>query len=216
MADPDFILETFPVGPLQCNCSIVGDPATGEAVVIDPGDDAPEILTRLKKLGLRAVTLVHTHAHFDHVGAARAVSEKTGAGIRLHEKDLFLYENLDMQGRLFGFSFDPVLPLEGFLVDGATAGSGRSEVEVLHTPGHTPGSVCFRWRAGTREVVFTGDTLFKGSVGRTDLWGGDFEQLRTSIATRLYALSEDATVIPGHGPATTIGRERRGNAFVRG
>jgi hydroxyacylglutathione hydrolase len=215
MPAPDFIRETFPVGPLQCNCTILGDPATGDALVVDPGDDAEAIVARLEELKLKPVALIHTHAHFDHVGGARAVSEATGAGVHLHEKDVWLYENLDLQGRLFGFEFDPVLPLAGFLKDGDVVGRGKAQVEVLHTPGHTPGSVCFRCDLGGRPTVFAGDTLFKGSIGRTDLWGGDYPTIEKSIKARLYALPEDTVVITGHGPETTIGKERKTNAFVR-
>ncbi len=215
MTLPPLLRETFPVGPLQCNCTILGDPATGDAVVVDPGDDADVITERLKALGLKAVALVHTHAHFDHVGAARAVSEATGAGIRLHEDDRWLYEHLDVQGRMFGMTFDAVLPVERWLVDGDVVGRGRAEVEVLHTPGHTPGSVCFRCDVGGRPVLFAGDTLFRGAIGRTDLWGGDYPAIERSIKSRLYTLPEDTVVVTGHGPETTIGRERRSNAFVR-
>ncbi len=215
MTLPPLVRETFPVGPLQCNCTILGDPTTGDAIVVDPGDDAEVITARLDALGLKAVALVHTHAHFDHVGAARAVSEATGAGIRLHEDDRWLYEHLDVQGRMFGLTFDAVLPVERWLVDGDVVGRGRTEVEVIHTPGHTPGSICFRCDVGGRSVLFAGDTLFRGSIGRTDLWGGDFPAIERSIKTRLYTLSEDTVVVTGHGPETTIGRERRSNAFVR-
>ena len=215
MTLPPLLRETFPVGPLQCNCTILGDPATGDAVVVDPGDDADVITDRLKALGLKAVALVHTHAHFDHVGAARAVSEATGAGIRLHEDDRWLYEHLDVQGRMFGMTFDAVLPVERWLVDGDVVGRGRAEVLVLHTPGHTPGSVCFRCDVGGRPVLFAGDTLFRGAIGRTDLWGGDYPAIERSIKSRLYTLPEDTVVVTGHGPETTIGRERRSNAFVR-
>jgi hydroxyacylglutathione hydrolase len=215
MTSPALIRETFPVGPLQCNCTILGDPVTGDALVVDPGDDADVIVARLQALGLRPTALVHTHAHFDHVGGARGVSEATGAGIRLHEGDRWLYEHLDVQGAMFGMTFDEVLPVEAWLKDGDVVGRGRTQVEVLHTPGHTPGSVCFRCSLGNQELLFSGDTLFRGSIGRTDLWGGDYPTIEKSIKSRLYGLGEETYVIPGHGPATTIGRERRSNAFVR-
>jgi glyoxylase-like metal-dependent hydrolase (beta-lactamase superfamily II) len=214
MASRPLIRETFPVGAFQCNCTILADPETGSCLVIDPGDEPEVVVARLEALRLRPTALVHTHAHFDHVGRSRDVSEETGAGIRLHEADLFLYENLDMQGRFFGYAFDPVLPIEKFLRDGDTVGSDRAQLEVLHTPGHTPGSVCFRCRADGKEIVFAGDTLFQGSVGRTDLWGGDFPALERSIRERLYVLPDDAVVVPGHGPETSIGVEKRENAFV--
>lgn len=214
MSTTDVILETFPVGPLQCNCSILGDPATGKALVVDPGDDAEEILRRLAAHGLTAAALVHTHAHFDHVGATRRVSEAMKASIHLHEADLFLYENLAMQGAAFGFEFDDVLPVSRFLKNGDVVGPSGAQVEVLHTPGHTPGSVCFSL-GGRSPVLFSGDTLFQRSIGRTDLWGGDVRAIERSIKTRLYTLPEGTIVIPGHGPETTIGEERAENPFVR-
>jgi glyoxylase-like metal-dependent hydrolase (beta-lactamase superfamily II) len=214
MSTTDVILETFPVGPLQCNCSILGDPATGKALVVDPGDDADEILRRLASHGLTAAALVHTHAHFDHVGATRKVSEATKAPIHLHEADLFLYENLAMQGAAFGFEFDDVLPVSRFLKNGDVVGPSGAQVEVLHTPGHTPGSICFSL-GGRNPVLFSGDTLFQRSIGRTDLWGGDVRAIERSIKTRLYTLPEGTIVIPGHGPETTIGEERAENPFVR-
>jgi glyoxylase-like metal-dependent hydrolase (beta-lactamase superfamily II) len=214
MSTTGVIRETFPVGPLQCNCTILGDPASRNAVVIDPGDDAEAILQRLTALGLRAVALVHTHAHFDHVGATRGVAEKTKAGIHLHEDDLFLYENLEMQGSAFGFAFDPVLPVSRFVSDGDTVSAGAIEVGVLHTPGHTPGSICFHL-AGGKPLLFSGDTLFQRSIGRTDLWGGDGRAIVQSIRNRLYSLPEETIVVPGHGPETTIGAEKAMNPFVR-
>src|SRR5262249_7930870 len=153
----------------------------------------------------------HTHAHFDHVGATRKVAEATKASIHLHEDDLFLYENLGMQGAMFGLTFDDVLPVSRFIQNGDTIAAGGAEVEVIHTPGHTPGSVCFRW-AGETPVLFSGDTLFQRSIGRTDLWGGDPGAIERSIRSRLYTLPEDTIVVPGHGPETTIGEERRLNA----
>jgi glyoxylase-like metal-dependent hydrolase (beta-lactamase superfamily II) len=214
MARTDPVRETFPVGPLQCNCTILGDPASGAAIVVDPGDEAPEILRRLRARGLRAVALVHTHAHFDHVGATRQVADATRAAIHLHAADEFLYQNLEMQGAAFGFRFDPVLPVSRFVADGETVAAGALEVEVVHTPGHTPGSVCFRL-GGAAPLLFSGDTLFQGSIGRTDLWGGDPRAIVRSIRTRLYGLPEDTVVVPGHGPETTIGEERATNPFVR-
>src|SRR5262245_4143906 len=200
------VRETFPVGPLQCNCTILGDPASGKALVIDPGDQGPEIVRRLAKRGLRAIALVHTHAHFDHVGATRHVAEATKAEIRLHQGDEPLYENLAMQGAAFGFTFDDVLPVSRWMTDGETIKAGGIEVEVLHTPGHTPGSVCFSL-AGSEPILFAGDTLFQGSIGQTDLWGGDSRLILRSIKPRLYGLPEETLVIPGHGPETTIGEE---------
>ncbi len=207
------ILETFPVGPLQCNCTILGDEAAGKAVVIDPGGDLETILARLKKQNLKAVLAVHTHAHFDHIGASRPLKEATGAALALHAGDLWLYENIRKQGEAFGFELDETLPLDRRLADGDEAAAGGVRLEVLHTPGHTPGSVCFSLPAAA-PVLFSGDTLFRRGIGRTDLWGGDTDAILKSIRTRLLALPDETRVIPGHGPATTIGEERRENLFL--
>lgn len=207
------IVETFPVGPLACNCTILGDPASKEAVVIDPGDEPERILGRLKALGLRATHLVHTHAHIDHVTATRSVAEATGAKVLLHEQDRWLYENLAVQGELLGWEPDAPRPPDAFLAEGDEVRFGPYRIRTLHTPGHTPGSLCFHL-AGA-ELLFSGDTLFAGSIGRTDLWGGSMREILRSIRTKLLAPFAGATpVVPGHGPATTIGEERRSNPFV--
>ena len=208
-------VETFSVPPLGCNCTVLRDDASGEAIVIDPGGDAPGILKRLTAHGVKVKAIVHTHTHIDHVGATAAVQRGTGAPARIHEGDLFLYEMLPVQGELLGMRAPPSAELDTFLVDGEELKAGALSLEVIHTPGHTPGSVCFRCRADDRELLFAGDTLFAGSVGRTDLWGGDHELLVKSIRQRLFTLPEETVVITGHDRATTIGRERRGNPFVR-
>lgn len=208
-------VETFPVPPLGCNCTVLSDEATREAMVIDPGGDAPGILRRLAEQGLTVKAIVHTHTHIDHVGATDAVQRATGAPARIHEGDLFLYEMLPVQGELLGVRAPASAELDTFLRDGDSIGVGGLSVEVLHTPGHTPGSVCFRCSSGDRDVIFTGDTLFAGSIGRTDLWGGDHELILRSIRDRLMGLSDDAVVIPGHDRPSTIGRERRSNPYVR-
>jgi hydroxyacylglutathione hydrolase len=209
--------ESFPVGLLGCNCSIVADPDTKHAIVVDPGDQAPDILARLAQRGMEAVKLVHTHAHFDHVLGTRAVAEQTGAEVLLHAGDRWLYENIDMQARAFGIPWPPttMAPITRELVDGDVLPFGRREARVLHTPGHTPGSLCFFVeRTGETPVLFSGDTLFRRSVGRTDLWGGSAEQLVASIRDQLFALPDDTIVVPGHGPPTTIGAERESNPVV--
>ena len=207
----DLILETFPVGPLQCNCSIVGCATTRDALVIDPGEEPDRVIEALDRLGLRARALLHTHAHFDHIAATKVVAARTGALAALHVDDRPLYEHLADQTAWFGLPPVETPSIDRWLKDGDRVRAGEAETEVVHTPGHTPGSVCFRFNGGP---LFTGDTLFAGSVGRTDLWGGSSAQLFESIRTRLLPLPDDTPVIPGHGPATTIGRERRLNPFV--
>jgi glyoxylase-like metal-dependent hydrolase (beta-lactamase superfamily II) len=211
------IVEHFPVGMLGCNCVILGDPDKGEAIVIDPGGDHARILGRLAELSLKCTAIVHTHTHFDHVGATREVQEATGAPAMIHEGDLFLYADggLQMQLDTFGIPLTAPEPveIERFLCDGDSVSAGAVEAGVLHTPGHTPGSLCF-CVGGDRPVLVAGDTLFQGGIGRTDLWGGSAPQLLDSIRKKLLTLPEDTLVIAGHGPSTTIGRERRMNPFL--
>ncbi len=212
------IHEPLVVGPLRCNCHLLADERTREAVVIDPGDEAEEILAAIRRLRLRVVALLHTHAHFDHIGATRELREATGAPVLLHAADRELYEALPEQleafGRMFGLpaaaAREPA-PVDRFVEDGDVVRFGREELRVLHTPGHTPGSVC----DPAPGRVFTGDTLFRRSVGRTDLPGGDFELEARSILRRLYTLDPGTVVHPGHGPETRIGEERAENPFVR-
>lgn len=204
-------LVSFPVGPLACNCSILWEPQTKEALIVDPGGDAARILKVVtdEKLNVRAV--LHTHAHFDHVGATHEVFEATKAALYLHEGDLFLWDNLSMQGKMFGFPVKPIAEKPRSLADEMTFSVGTKNLRSLHTPGHTPGSFSFV----LDDILFAGDTLFKGSVGRTDLWGGDFDQLSKGIKSRLYTLDDDTIVICGHGPNTSIGQEKKSNPFVR-
>jgi hydroxyacylglutathione hydrolase len=211
------IHEAVAVGPLACNCHVLADETTREAVIIDPGDDADEILARVKDLKVKA--LLHTHCHFDHMTATRRISEETGAGIFIHRADKVLYDGLVQQYAAFGsfFGVGPEgipnpLPASGFLEEGQDVVFGRHRLKVLHTPGHTRGSCCFH----VGERVFSGDTLFKGSVGRTDLPGGDFDEEAGSIRAKLYVLDPDVEVFPGHGPSTRIGDEKSRNPFVPG
>lgn len=224
-ADSSLVVDTFPVGPLQCNCTILGDRASGSAVVVDPGWDAGVILERVEQLGLRVSALAHTHAHIDHINATSEVHRALEASCMLHEADLPLYNGIRQQASLlasWGLPLDPGSEVheppepERLLVEGDQVGRGRHALEVLHTPGHTPGSLCFLLRQGGHALVLAGDTLFLGGVGRTDLWGGDFGELRSSISSKLYRLPDDTLVLPGHGPGTTIGRERGSNPFVPG
>jgi glyoxylase-like metal-dependent hydrolase (beta-lactamase superfamily II) len=208
------IIETFPVGPLQCNCTILGDPETGEAIVIDPGDEALKVLKRLSAHGLRPKAILITHTHLDHVAGNHEVREKTGAKVMLHERDLPLYDNLGMQAQFIGMDAPVRAPVDEHIHQGDVipfGGQGDS-LQVLHTPGHTPGSCSFF--LGSRNLLFSGDTLFAGSIGRTDLWGGDFDAEVRSIREKLLPLPDATRVIAGHGPDTTILEERRSNPFL--
>jgi glyoxylase-like metal-dependent hydrolase (beta-lactamase superfamily II) len=206
------ILETFPVGLLQCNCTIMGDENTAEAIVIDPGDEVSRIHHRLTSLGLKLKQILVTHAHIDHVGGALNLKARTGAPIFLNENDLPLLQMMSTQAAWLGVQTpETALPDEG-LRDGQSVGLDSYPAQVLHTPGHTQGSVCFHF--APLKMVIAGDTLFAGSIGRTDLPGGNYEQIIDSIHTRLLALPDDTKVVPGHGPATTIGAERQDNPFL--
>lgn len=211
------IVKTFPVGLLQCNCTVLGDPETREALVIDPGDDIARVLAALREDGLTCRAILNTHTHIDHVGANQALKEATGARLMLHEADLPLYDHLDVQAAMLG----GVLPaprradVDEHVTQGDQVRAGGLVAEVLHTPGHTPGSLCFHLQ-GDAPLLLSGDTLFAGSIGRTDLWGGDYDQEIASIRNRLLGLDDRTRVIPGHGPETTIGLERRRNPFLGG
>lgn len=207
------IVKSFPVPPLGCNCSIIGDPVTKQAIVVDPGGDHEQILGLVQKLGLTVRSILHTHAHFDHFLAAGEIKKATGATLLLHRNDLDLWKLLEVQCRLFGVPYRPVPLPEYWLADDEKIVVGGIEGVALHTPGHTPGSMSFHFPA--QQLVLAGDTLFQGGIGRTDLWGGDYEALERSIRERLYTLKEDTRVITGHGPETHIGIEREMNPFVR-
>jgi len=207
------LIEIFPVGPLQCNCSVLVDEATREAVVIDPGDEPERVLEVLEAAKVRPVALLHTHAHFDHVGATRSIAEATGAPVRLHPADRPLYERLPQQAAFFGLSLAPPRALDAPLSDGEVIPFGRLARRALHTPGHTPGSTCFELQGDT-PLLFSGDTLFRRSIGRTDLWGGDTDAILTSIRQKLFRLPGDLPVVCGHGPGTTIDEEKRSNPFA--
>jgi glyoxylase-like metal-dependent hydrolase (beta-lactamase superfamily II) len=206
-------VRTIPVGPLQCNCSIVADTEAGEAIVIDPGDEADRILLALAATKCRAVALLHSHGHFDHIGGTAGVSRATGAAIRIHAADRPLYDRLPEQASFFGLSAEPPLPPDGGFADGEKISVGRFRLEAIHTPGHSPGSTCFLLE-GEAPVLFSGDTLFRRSIGRTDLWGGDTDTILASIRQKLFALPAQLRVVCGHGPDTTIGEERTSNPFA--
>ncbi len=213
------ILEVVPVGPFQCNCIILGDPETKEAIVIDPGDEVQAIMDRVRQHGLKVKSIVHTHTHIDHIGGTTALQKETNARVLLHKEDLFLYEKMAEQGAFLGVppekTMTPVPPDE-FLVDAQEITAGALKGEVLHSPGHTPGSCAFFFPA-LREagLLMPGDTLFAGSIGRTDLWKGDYNQEIASIKKKFLTLPDEVIVIPGHGPETSIGRERQLNPFLQ-
>jgi glyoxylase-like metal-dependent hydrolase (beta-lactamase superfamily II) len=207
------ILETFPVGPLQCNCTILGDEQTGEAIVIDPGEEVGRIQKRLAAHGLRLKQILVTHGHIDHVGGALKLKRLTGAPIYLNEGDLEQLALMQEQATWLGVETPETAPPDESLVDGMTVGLAACPAQVLHTPGHTQGSVSLHF--APLKLLVAGDTLFAGSIGRTDLPGGNYEQIIDSIHTRLLALPDETKVVPGHGPASTIGAERRSNPFLR-
>jgi hydroxyacylglutathione hydrolase len=207
------ILETFPVGPLRCNCTILGDEVTHEAVVVDPGDNIPEILSRLHKHGLTLRQIVVTHAHIDHVGGAVLLKKATGAPVFLNQHDLGLLGAMEMQAGWLGIPTPEVASPDASADDGSTVGLATLRAEVMHTPGHTPGSICLLFPQ--QQLLLAGDTLFAGSIGRTDLPGGDGPQILRSLRNRLMVLPEITRVLPGHGPDTTIGEEKQSNPFLQ-
>jgi hydroxyacylglutathione hydrolase len=207
------IRETFPVGPLQCNCTIIGDEVSREAMVIDPGDNIPQILTLLAKHRLTLKQIVVTHGHIDHVGGAVALKKATGAPILLNERDMPLLAMMDEQAGWLGIDPPEVAPPDTSADEGMVVGIANHAAQVLHTPGHTQGSICLHF--APEKLLVAGDTLFAGSIGRTDLPGGNSRQILQSIHDRLLPLPEDTRVIAGHGPGTTIGFERERNPFLR-
>jgi hydroxyacylglutathione hydrolase len=209
------VIETFPVGPLRCNCSILVDDESRAAIVIDPGGDFEKIRARLEKIGAKVTAIVHTHTHIDHVGATAPLQRWSSAQASIHEADRFLYDLLPLQAEFLGVPPVERCDLEGNLVDEGILRSGSLELAVLHTPGHTPGSVTFVVKGTAGNVAFTGDTLFRRGIGRTDLWGGDTDLIFRSLRTRLMTLSEDTKVVAGHGASTTIGEELRSNPYLR-
>jgi glyoxylase-like metal-dependent hydrolase (beta-lactamase superfamily II) len=210
------IVETLPVGPLGCNCSILADLESRRAVVVDPGGDYAQLKARLDALDVKVEAIVHTHTHIDHVGCTAELQHVSGAAAGIHAADRFLYRMLPVQAALLGMSIPKKAEMEDSLADGRVVRAGNIELGVLHTPGHTPGSCTFVVSNGGSTHVFAGDTLFRGSIGRTDLWGGDHAAILRSIRSKLLTLPDDAVVVTGHGPSTTIGHERARNPFLRG
>jgi hydroxyacylglutathione hydrolase len=208
------IHEILPVGMLACNCSILGDESTGEAVVIDPGDDIEEVQRILSKHHLRVKYIVATHAHIDHVGGIEKLKQATGAAVLMHQSDLPLYKNLALQAEWLGVAAPGVTDVDQFLKEGDSLRCGTLSLEVLHTPGHSPGSLSLHL-PGENQRILSGDTLFQGSIGRTDLWGGSMDEILRSIRTRLLIFPDETPVFPGHGAPTTIGEERESNPFLQ-
>jgi len=207
-------LEHFAVGPLACTCTIVADLESGTALVVDGGDEVERIVGRLDALGVRATHLLHTHAHIDHIGALAELRERTGARGLLHPSDFPLYATLREQARWLGVPAPQIVALDGELREGDRLSAGSATLEVLHTPGHTPGSVSFALSGAGATTLLTGDTLFRGAVGRWDIGGTSLEDIVDSIRAKLFVYPDETPVIPGHGAATTIGLERRQNPFL--
>ena len=207
------ILECLIVPPFESNCWILGSSETQTAVVIDPGDEAG-ILKTLEAHKLTLKYLIHTHGHLDHVSATAALQHETGAPVLIHEADQILLDNLTLQGTMFGLAAPEPPTVDRYICEGDRIKWGEYTLSVIETPGHSPGGVCLNLEG--EKILFAGDTLFQDSIGRTDLWGGDYEQLLDSIREKLWQLDDDTIVCPGHGPRTTIGREKRENPFLQG
>jgi len=206
------IHEILPVGPLQCNCSIIGDEATREAMVIDPGDDIGDILALIQKHNLQVKHIVITHAHIDHVGGAMKLRAAIGAPILLNQNDYALLQMLDVQAAWIGMRSPGKVEIDRSISTGETVAAGSHTAQILHTPGHTEGSICLYFEA--EKKLIAGDTLFAGSIGRTDLPGGSMQKIMRSLQGTVLALPDETVVVPGHGELTTIGEERESNPFL--
>lgn len=206
------IHEIIPVGPLQCNCSIIGDETTREAMVIDPGDDINNVLALVRKHNLKVKQIVITHAHIDHVGGAMKLRATTGAPILLNQNDYALLQMLDVQAAWIGMPAPGNVEIDHSVTTGETVSAGSHTAQILHTPGHTEGSICLYFSAENKLIA--GDTLFAGSIGRTDLPGGSMQKIMRSLHDTVLALPDDTVVVPGHGELTTIGEERESNPFL--
>ncbi len=208
------IHEILPVGALQCNCSVFGDEETREGLVVDPGDEIEDVLNIVRKHGLTVKAIVITHAHIDHIGGAQKMKQATGAPVYMNANDTALQKMLDVQAAWLGMRPPEPVQIDSEARDGGRLLVGASEVHIFHTPGHTQGSISL-WLPSEGKLV-AGDTLFRDSIGRTDLPGGDGRQILRSIHEKLMPLPDETVVIPGHGPNTTIGREKQFNPFLAG
>ncbi len=206
------IHEILPVGPLQCNCSVIGDESTREAMVIDPGDEIEDVLALIRKHNLQVKQIVITHAHIDHVGGAMKLRSATGAPILLNQSDYALLKMIDMQAVWVGMAPPGKVEIDHSVGQADRVRAGSLDADVIHTPGHTEGSICLYFPA--EKKLIAGDTLFAGSIGRTDLPGGSFQKIINSLHEKVLALPDDTIVVPGHGPLTTIGEERESNPFL--
>jgi len=206
------IHEILPVGPLQCNCSVIGDDVTREAMVIDPGDDIEDVLALIRKHSLQVKQIVITHAHIDHVGGAMKLRAATGAPILLNQNDYALLKMLDAQAAWIGMENPGKVEIDHSIGQADTVRAGSLTANVIHTPGHTQGSVCLYFPL--EKTLIAGDTLFAGSIGRTDLPGGSLDKIMDSLHEKVMALPDDTLVVPGHGELTTIGEERESNPFL--
>ncbi len=208
------IHEIFPVGPLACNCSVIGDEQSREAMVIDPGDNIEQVVAILERHGLTVKQIVITHAHIDHIGGAAKLKRLTGAPVLLNANDQPLLKMLDVQATWVGMRPPEQAVIDASLTTGDKVQAGNLVADVLHTPGHTEGSICIYFPA--EKKLIAGDTLFAGSIGRTDLPGGSYKKIMQSLHGPVLALPDDTIVVPGHGPLTTIGEERDSNPFLAG
>lgn len=202
------LIKTLIVGPLQVNCYIISDESTKKTIIVDPGDEPDRILDIIRDNNLHLLYIVCTHGHFDHVGAVGDIKKETAAEILIHKDEAIIYHAARDMAAFWGYDIDPLPEPDRFIKDKDIITAGDLRFEVLHTPGHSPGGICLYGN----NIVITGDTLFEGSVGRTDFYGGDMQKLKESFK-RLMSLPEDTRVLPGHGDETTIGKEKRQNMF---
>jgi hydroxyacylglutathione hydrolase len=213
-------IQSFSTGALGCNCSIIYSDESKQAIIIDPGDDELNIISKVEKLGLQVVKLLHTHAHFDHIGCSKNLKHKLGCSMHLHQGDEQLYQALSLQRQMFAIGDgDGPGVIDSWLLDEEEFSLDEefsSFLKTLYTPGHTEGSCCFYTEYFEKPILFAGDTLFQQSIGRTDLPGGDFEKIKKSIKQRLYLLPDETRVITGHGQETSIFQEKRSNPFIQG
>jgi len=208
------IHEIIPVGPLACNCSVIGDETTREGMVIDPGDEIDEIMAIVRRHGLTVKQIVVTHGHIDHVGGAMKLKRLTGAPVLLNQNDYDLLKTADQVALWLGMTPPGKIDIDQNLSDGDAVGVENLKAAVMHTPGHTEGSVCLHF--APQQKLIAGDTLFAGSIGRTDLPGGNFKKIMHSLKGPVMSLPDETVVVPGHGPLTTIGEERETNPFILG